>query len=133
MGSLRWSDEHGIIASFFIKLLLFLAITGVFAADGASILFANLKASDAASAGATACAASFKRFQTQEQATRAAVDAASQKGEGVQITAVAINPETQECSVSTRTTATTLVVGKIGFLKKYADATSTEVGTPPRV
>ncbi len=133
MGSLRWSDERGIIASFFIKLLLFLAITGIAAADGASILFANLRSSDAASAGSTACAVSFQRNHTQEQATLAALEAANQKGEGIQVTAVTVNPDTGECTVTARTTAETLVIGKIGFLKKYAEATSTEVGKPSTV
>ena len=131
MGHLRFSDERGIIASFFIKLLLTLVILGVAAADGASILFSNLKTSDAASAGATACAVSFRRNGTQEQATRSALAATAAKGDEVQITAVAIDPESGACSVTANITATTLVVGKIGFLKKYAQVSTTERAEAP--
>lgn len=132
MSGMRPSDERGLIVSFFVKLLLFLAIAGVFVADGASIFFAKLRASDAAAAASTACAVAYKRYNSSaEHAIRAALDAASDKSTEVQLTAVTPDVRTGQCSVTATASAPTLVVEKVGFLKKYAQATATEVAERP--
>lgn len=132
MSGMRPSDERGIIVSFFVKIFLFLAITGVFVADGASIFFANLRASDAAAAASTACAVAYKRNNSSvDHAIRAALNAARDKSEEVQLVAVTPDTRTGQCSVTATAAASTLVVEKIGFLKKYAQADATEVADPP--
>jgi hypothetical protein len=115
-----------------VKLLLFLAITGVFVADGASIFFAKIRSSDVASVAATACAVAYKRNNGDvDYAIAAALNAARDKSAEVQLTAVIPDPRTGQCSVTATASASTLVVEKIGFLKKFATAESTEVAERP--
>jgi hypothetical protein len=125
------SDERGLVVSFFVKLFLFLAITGVAAADISSIFFANLRADDAASAAASACAATYKKTRDVEQAAAEALDVAAEKSEDVTVTEIAPDTTTGRCTVSTVTTAATLVVGKIGPLKKHTVARATETVDAP--
>ena len=127
----RLADERGIIASFFIKVFLVLAIFGIAAADGASIFFAKLRTSEAANVAALSCASAYRRNRDVNGATERAVQAARDKSPGVTVVAVTPVRQTGECTVSTRDHAPTIAVERIGFLKKYADVTSTHTAEPP--
>ncbi|HYU56963.1 MAG TPA: hypothetical protein VEO00_02790 [Actinomycetota bacterium] len=127
----RLTDDSGLILKWFARLLIVFAILGVAAVDGISILFAHLRADDAAAAGAIACAAKYRDTGNAQTAETEARDAVTQKDETIKVTTFFINPQTGECTVRTREVATTLVVGRVGFLKKWGIAKAEETATPP--
>ena len=121
---MRLSDERGIIVEFFVKLCLFLADRGSGRGRRRVDLLRQPPTDDAASAGATACAVDFR-------AATNSVDQAIERRPGTprprrpprsSVTAVPLGPARPGHARSPRNTAaTTLVVGKIGFLKKFAE------------
>lgn len=124
------SDERGIVLGFLLKLIISFAVVGIVAADGAAILFAKLRADDAASAGATACVVRLRSDPNEEIAIRRAVEAANQKAPDVTVTAV-IPLENGACTVTTAETASTLVVKNVGFLKDWGEVTASETAQSP--
>jgi hypothetical protein len=130
VGRLDFSDERGLLGGFLIKLVIVIAVLGLTAADGASIFFARLRADDAATAGATACAVAYRNNPDFQVAANAAVVAANDKAPGVTVSEVAPTREGY-CTVTTRTTATTLVVSKVSFMKKWGEITASETASPP--
>jgi hypothetical protein len=126
------ADEHGIIVGFFVKLLVGLLLATLVVADGAAIFFAHLRADDAAATGASECAFVYKKSRGNlEQATEAGRSAALKKAPGVSVVRVEPNTLNGECTVVASEQASTLIVKRIGFLKKLGDAEATETAPAP--
>jgi hypothetical protein len=126
------ADERGIIVGFFLKILLGLLVAALILADGTAIFFAHLRADDAATAGATQCAFQYKRTRgNYEQAQAAGAEAANKKAPGMDRVAVQPNQLNGECTVIVEEEATTILVGRIGFLDHLGEAEASETAGAP--
>lgn len=136
MNGARLSDERGIVVSFVVKLVLGIAIIGLTAVEGTSVLFARLRAQDTAETAASVAASTFAGTRDANAAHAAAVTAISDKDPSVRLLPgrrgfVVRQDGSIEITVKKR--ASTIIVQHIGFLEDLAVARASAVGHPPPV
>lgn len=121
-------DRGDIVLGWLSKLVVVLGVLGLIAFDGISLAQARFQAADRATSAASAAAEDYKTNHDVQKAYNAAYATVS-GGDTI---------ETKTFSVSTdgavklrlHHEATTLLVSRIGPLKKWADAVETGEGRP---
>ena len=129
----RVGDEAGFVVKTLVVTLLVLAVLGVAALDGVSILSAKYRVADAADHAAEETAYTYK----QSRDVRAACDdavrtvAASDSSARIPKGGCVIDPRTGDVTITVRQTATTIVAKRISALEKYTKAEATSTASPP--
>jgi Flp pilus assembly protein TadG len=127
-------DQRGFIGKMMSFWLVFLLIFGVAVADAASIAFARYKVADAAGNAATEAAYQFKQTHDVAKACAAATGVVASADPGSHIPSkdgCSIDKQSGAATVTVRKAATTLVVSRVSFLQKLADASATESAPAP--
>jgi uncharacterized membrane protein len=124
------TDERGIVTAFLLKLVVAFVLAGLVVVEGGSIIWARLKASDAADSAAIAAADAFDQNQDVRSAREAAVDAVERKDPDARLVEpFQVEPDgTVHVTVQRR--APTVLVDRIGFTKDWAIIRITATGSP---
>ena len=119
-------DERGILVSWIVKLLLGLAVAAVILFDAGSIAVnaftLSSSATDIANALATTIQQSGSATPNQSQIQNEARDLADDAG--AKLVSVTINTTARTVDVQLRRKADTLIVSRVGPIKKWAGATA---------
>ena len=119
-------DERGLVVGFFVRLILIMALLGFAVEEGGQLIVAQIHAEDAARSAAQAAADAYKSASSSGRsphvALKAAHDAAVEATRGLDVNAHVESVEVTAdgvASVTVNEAARTVVVKRIGFLKKY--------------
>ena len=124
------TDAGTIVVGWLVKLALFLTIFGVAAFDAVAVGSAHLSTSDDANTAASAAAADFQSFHNAASAQSAAKDAITNPSEQIVPGSLQIAPD-GSVTLSLQRKITTVVMYRIGPLKKYTVIRVKGEGTPP--
>jgi hypothetical protein len=130
----RWvGDEAGFVVRTVAVTLLVLAVVGVAALDGISILSARYRVADAADHAAEETAYTYKQSRDVRAACDDAVQtvAASDSSARIPRGGCVIDPRTGAVTITVRQTASTIVAKRISALEKYTKAEATSTAPPP--
>jgi len=119
-------EEAGFVASFIVRTVIVFVLLIVAAYEIGQIVLADVRSSKAASSAAQAAAntyAATKSYQRAEAAAR-------EEDATVEVTLPIKIGKDGEVTVTVSVTAKTLIVGKISFLKHFAERTSTSTQPP---
>ena len=109
-------EERGLILGFFVRLVLVFALVILALAEGGQILFAHVRAHNAAVAAAEAGADAFGETRSVQRAREAAVTAAHEESAQVSVVRLEVIGG-GTVRVTTRSEASTMLVRRIGFLR----------------
>ena len=123
-------QEEGLIVGYLVAMLLFFVILALAANEVGQIVVAKVHASNAATAAAEAGAASFRSTRSRSQASVQAQQAATAVDAGAQITAFSIKPD-GTVTVTVVSTARTLIVRHLSFLRHFGVQRSSHTAGPP--
>ena len=119
-------DERGLVVGFFLRLILVMALLGFAVEEGGQLIVAQIHAEDAARPAAQAAADAYRAASSSgrspQVALKAAHDAAVEATRGLDTHAHVDNVQVTVdgvASVTVSETANTVVVKRVGFLKKY--------------
>lgn len=133
MGGMQGDSGHfergDIVLGWLTKLVLIISVLGVIGFDVISLGQARLKAADRATTAAQAAASSYASTKDVQRAYDAAF-ATLTDGDTIETQTFTVRP-TGVVELRLHHTGTTLLVEKIGPLKKYAEAVATGTGRPP--
>ena len=129
MNRLR-GDRGDIVLGWLTKLTLTLAVLGVVLFDGVALVQAQFTTSDAASTAARAAAGQYKATPDVQKAYDAAYAAVAESGDTVGTTDFRVAPD-GSVTLSVTREARTLLLQKVGPLRRFASVTSTGTGRPP--
>ena len=122
-------DNGSIVIGWLTKLMVATAIIGLVLFDSLSIGAARLGASDDANTAAEAASSDFRQNHNVQSAYQAALETLPSDSETIPARRFVVQPDGTVDLVLHRTT-TTLVVHRIGPLKKYALVTVHAVAAP---
>jgi hypothetical protein len=122
-------DRGDIVLGWLTKLVVALALLGLVAFDGISLVQARFQAADRATTAANAAADSYKASKNVQLAYNAAV-ATLNTGDTIETKTFSI-ASTGVVTLRLHHKATTIIVGRIGPLKHWIDAVETGEGAPP--
>lgn len=122
-------DRGDIVLGWLTRLTVTLAVLGVLLFDGVSLVAARFQAADAAGLAARAAAEEYRASRDVQRAYDAAYAEVADEGDSVGTTDFAVAADGTVSLTVTRV-ASTLVVEKVGPLRRYADATATGSGRP---
>lgn len=126
----RARDRGSIVVGWLGKIAVALAVTGVVLFDGVSVGVAHMNAQDDANSAAVAANAEWQQSHNIQNAYNAAADALSNSDETILTRGFSIDAN-GTVHLVLRRTATTLVMAKIGPLKKYTVFTVQGEATNP--
>jgi uncharacterized membrane protein len=130
----RLRDERGLVGRSTITLLVLVVVFGMCAIEGGSILFTRLSLQDTADAAANAGAGSYYNSSGSfQQAEQAAEDSIQEHDPTAKLVGFQVDPSTRDVTVILRKKATTLLVQRIGFLKKLSVIRVSSTAGPPTV
>ena len=128
------TDERGLIGKLLVMWLVLGVLLLVFAYDGIQVAISRFRVADAAQTAAFEGAASLRSTPGDRQAAyQAALQAVEDTGSGLRMAEFLIDPRTNQVTVTVTHRTSTLLVGRIGFLKSLTKARTTETSgpTPP--
>jgi len=124
--------EAGIVGKIILVWLVIVALIGIAALDGGSILFTKFRLSDTAQAAAAAAAASYKDTPNEAKACQAAL--VSIKQDDTQAATAKgwckVNPKTGEVTITLHRKAKTILAYRIGFTEGLTKVVAVESGSP---
>ena len=123
-------DSGSIVIGWLTKLMVAIAIVGVALFDSISIGAAKLGATDDASAAAEAASTAYRSSHNVQAAYQAAIDSLPSTAESLPPQLFVVQSD-GTISLVLRRTTTTLVVHRIGPLKKYTVVVVHGKSTPP--
>jgi hypothetical protein len=123
-------DAGSIVIGWLVRLALVLAVLGVSAFDAIAVAVAHLNGSDDASTAASAAAQEWQASHDVDRALTAAENAVTNPDEQVLPSSLRIDPD-GSAHLSLQRKATTLVMYKIGPLKKYTVIVAKGDAGPP--
>ena len=123
-------EEHGLVGKIIVIWLLLMVVLGLAAFDTVQILLARYKVSDAAQEASFEASSELHRSGDRRAALEAALAAVADKDKGARVTEFAIDPQTQQVTVTVTKKVSTLVAGRVGFLRGFTKATSTDTSEP---
>jgi hypothetical protein len=123
-------DAGSIVMGWLVKLALLLAIFGIAAVDAVAVGSAHLTTTDDANSAASAAAADFRTSHNVASATSAAADAITNPSEQIVPGSLVIAGD-GSVTVSVQRKITTVVMYRIGPLKKYTVIRVKGEATPP--
>jgi uncharacterized membrane protein len=129
----RLSDERGLIGKIAILWFVLLALFVVAAWDTGSILLTRYKVSSAADAAALQAASVYHSTHNIKSAKQAAIDQVRQEMPGAKLARNGFKVDTANGNVTVTVTksASTLIAGRIGFLKHYTRTEATGTASAP--
>ncbi len=122
-------DERGLIAGFFIRLLIVFGLLALGGNEVAQIALAKIRASSAATAAAQAGANTFRAGRNINLAKAAAEKAAEGVDSEARVTAFGIGAGGVATATVERT-ANTIVVHRVSFLRHFGVYRTTDTGSP---
>jgi len=122
MRSMR-SERGGIITGWLLKLVVSLAVVGVFAFEAGAVIVARVTVDTVAGDAAGEAASAYGRTGSADDARSAAVEYVHSHGGSM--TGFTIAPDGRSISVTVEKRAKTLFLHRIGFSKSWAIARST--------
>jgi hypothetical protein len=126
---LCWNDEAGFfVSAIILRFFLLLALFGVAAYDTAQCVIAQVKAESVSRAAATAAADTYYRTKRADLAKRDALLAAQEVDPAAKILSFTIDNH-GTVTIGAEKRANTLVVRRVGALKKYNVQRSTDQET----
>lgn len=123
-------DRGSIVIGWLTKVAALIAIVGVLLFDGISVGVARMNGADDASSAASAANFEWTQTHNVQEAYNAAVGSLSHADETILTREFTIDPD-GTVHLLLRRTATTLVMGKIGPLKRYTVVTVSGEATTP--
>jgi Flp pilus assembly protein TadG len=123
-------DQRGFVLNFFVRLILVFAILAVAINEVGQVLIATVDAHNAAGSAARAAADSYHRTSDLGLAQQAAVTAAGAEDPEAKVINVSISPADGSATVMVKTTATTLVMSRVSWLKPWDIRRASETETP---
>lgn len=123
-------DQRGFVLSFFIRLIVAFAILGVAINEVGQVLIATVDSHNAAGSAAQAAADSYLRSPNFQLAHQAAVTAARDEDPQAKVLKVSISPNDGSATVMVKTTANTLVMSRVSWLKPWDVRRASETETP---
>ena len=124
------NDAGTIVVGWLVKLALVLTIFGVSMFDAVAVGSAHLSTSDDANSAASAAAADFQTSHNVAAAQAAAADAITNPNEQIVPNSLVIAAD-GHATLTVERKITTVVMYRIGPLKKYTVIRVTGEGTPP--
>jgi hypothetical protein len=122
-------DRGSVVIGWLVKLAAVLTLLGIVGFDAVAVAVAHLNGSDDANSAASSAAASWQQNHSAQTAFQAAVDATGH-GEVVDPSSFSIDTDGTVHLTLTRH-ATTLLLYRIGPLKKYATVVVKGEAPPP--
>jgi hypothetical protein len=123
-------DAGAIVMGWLVRLALVLTVFGITAFDAVALASAHLTTSDDANSAASAAAADFRTSHNVQSALSAAKDAITNPNEILLPDTLTIHPD-GSATVTVERKITTLVMYRIGPLKKYTVIKISGQATPP--
>ncbi|MHB8510792.1 MAG: hypothetical protein ACYDCC_01320 [Actinomycetota bacterium] len=121
--SSRLSQRGGIITSWLLKLVIFLAILGVLAFEVGAVVVATVNVDSVADAAATEAATTFGNTHNVDEARAAAAEKC--KEGGASLISFSVSSDQRVVTVTAQKTAKTLFIQKIGFLRRFVVSKAT--------
>ena len=128
-------DESGMVGKVIVIWLLLVALLGVVALDGTSIVLTKFRLDDAAGLAASAAATSFRNGDSIAVACDDARQAALDDDAGISFPAntakwCKVNLQTGEFTITLHKQAKTVLAGRLSFTKSYARVVQKETAGP---
>lgn len=126
----RVRSEHGdVVLGWLTKLAVSLAVIGLLAFDGISLVVSRFSAADHAQTAATAGADSWAQTKDVQKAYDAALSSISGTGDSIAPTDFTVTKE-GSVNLTLRREATTLLLHRVSVLQKWTIAMETAHGRP---
>jgi hypothetical protein len=122
-------DQRGFVLNFFVRLILSFAILAVAINEVGQVLIATVDAHNVAGSAARAAADSYRRSPNLRLAHDAAVTAARDEDPQARVIKVSISPADGSATVMAKTTANTLVLSRVSWLKPWDIRRASETET----
>lgn len=122
-------DRGDIVLGWLTKLVVILGVLGVIGFDAISLVQARFQAADHATTAAVAAADDYRQNRDLQRAYNAAFATVS-GSDTIETKTFAVAAD-GTVTLRLHREATTLMVGRIGPLKHFADAVATGTGRPP--
>lgn len=128
---MRLHEEHGMVGKIIVAWMLFVALLAVVVMDGGRILFANVKASDAAQTAAAMAVSAYRTGRDVDAACRAARDSLPEDTE-LQIPEkfCKVDIDDGTVTIKLRLTADTILAGRLGLTRELTEIEAIETGRP---
>lgn len=123
-------DRGDIVLGWLTKLTVVLAVLGLLAFDGISLVRARFVTEDRAQVAARAAAATYRSGKDLQKAYDAALAEVLADGASIDPESFAIAPD-GAVTLTLRTTAPTMVIEKVSPIREWADVATTVTGRPP--
>lgn len=123
-------QEGGLVGKIIVIWLALLVVLGLAAFDTAQILLTRYRVADAAQEAAFQASAVLHNNGDRRGALDAALAAVADKDEGARVTEFIIDPQTQQVKVTVTKKVSTLIAGRIGFLKGFTKVTESDTSEP---
>jgi hypothetical protein len=126
------SDERGLIGKILVLWLVLGILLVVFAYDGIQVAVTRFRVADAAQTAAFEASATLRSTQgDRAEAYQAALAAVEEEGSSLRLVEFSIDPQSGQVTVTVTHKASTLLMGRIGFLKSLTKARATETSELP--
>ena len=121
------SDERGLIGKILVLWIVLGLLLVVFAYDGIQVAVTRFRVADAAQSAAYEASATLRSTSGDSAAAyQAAQQAVADAGSSLKLAAFTIDPQTDQVTVTVTRKASTLLMGRIGFLRSLTKARTTE-------
>ncbi len=121
-------DRGDIVLGWLTRLAVVLAVLGLVVFDGVALVAAHFQAADAASAAARSAAEEFRTTRNVQKAYDAAYAEVAASGDTVGTTDFVVSPQ-GAVRLTVHRSAHTLVVHRIGPLRRFAEIDAAASGT----
>jgi uncharacterized membrane protein len=127
----RVGDERGLVGKIMVLWLALLVVFAIAAWDAGSVMITRFKLQNAAESAAFEAASTYKTTQSVNEAKATAVAQVKQDDEGARITSFKVDQTSGEVTITLAKRASTILAGKIDFLRKLTKATASNTSGPP--
>lgn len=129
---MRWHDEHGMVGKIIVVWLLVVALLAVVVIDAGTILFANVKTSDAAQTAASTGASTYRSTHDETRSCQAALDTLPDdvEWEIPEKGFCKIDADGGAVTIKIRLTADTMLAGRLGMTRELTEIEAIETGRP---
>jgi Flp pilus assembly protein TadG len=118
--------ERGLVGKIIVIWLAVMVVLGLAGFDTVRILLARYKVADAAQEASFEASNALHKSGDRRSALEAALSAVADKDKGARVTQFAIDPQTQQVTVTVTKKVSTLLAGRIGFLQGFTKATASD-------
>lgn len=119
-------EERGLVGKIIVIWLVLMVVLGLAAFDTVQILLARYKVADAAQEASFQASGVLRSGGDRRSALEAALSAVADKDKGARVTQFAIDPQTQQVTVTVTKKVSTLLAGRIGFLQGFTKTTASD-------